>query len=341
MELSILGNASAIVVSITAIVTLFVAFFKVFASTSIEKKLETYNQRTTRHLMICLLWWLVIMIGIVSRIPIRKLSTITKQEWGLYGFISLLIFFLVILIYGEVQNFSSVHKKDLYFIHRDCRFKFVNRIDQDTLLLKKEKKEEEVYKLLSYTDFNFDDQIWIQEKFSDDIMKKALKFYSRLIRKNITLEKIKFYTFFIMMISGFLVALSIIYDNLLWTLFFFIIGLILGATSFKKTITYFTYIGAIRSKIKTNRVKEEKNTAFKMNKIVILEIILLIFIGVGMMLNFNSYVIIGSSIIIFSSIFFSVCYIKQIIEQEKVFIKNHNIETNEESIEKAVGQSFI
>lgn len=172
-------------------------------------------------------------------------------------------------------------------------------------------------------------------------MKKALKFYSRLIRKNITLEKIQFYTFFIMMLSGFLVSLTIIYDNLLWTLFFFIIGLILGATSFKKTITYFTYIGAIRSKIGTNGVKEGKNTAFKMNKIVIFEIILLIFIGLGMILNFNSYVIRGSSIIIFSSIFLSVCYIKQIIEQEKVFIKNHNIESNEESLEKAVEQSFI
>lgn len=340
MELSILGNTSAIVVSFTTILTLVVAFFKVVASTSIEKKLETYSQRITRHLMICLVWWLVVMIGIISRISISKLSALTKQEWGLYGFISLSIFFLVILMYGEVQNFSSVNKKDLYFIHKNRRFKFVNRIDQDTLLLKQEKKEEEVYKFLSYTDFNFDDQIWIHENFSDDVMKKALKFYSRLIRKNMTLEKIKFYTFFIMMTSGFLVALSIIYDNLLWTLFFFIIGLILGAISFKKTTTYFTYIGAIRSRIGTNRAEEEKKTA-KMNKIVIFEIILLIFIGIGMVLNFNSHVVIGSSIIIFSSIVLSMCFIKQIIEQEKIFIKNHDIESNEESLKNAVEQSFM
>lgn len=170
MELSILGNTSAIVVSFTTILTLVVAFFKVVASTSIEKKLETYSQRITRHLMICLVWWLVVMIGIISRISISKLSALTKQEWGLYGFISLSIFFLVILMYGEVQNFSSVNKKDLYFIHKNRRFKFVNRIDQDTLLLKQEKKEEEVYKFLSYTDFNFDDQIWIHENFSDDVL---------------------------------------------------------------------------------------------------------------------------------------------------------------------------
>ena len=144
-----------------------------------------------------------------------------------------------------------------------------------------------------------------------------------------------------MMISGFLVALSIIYDNLLWTLFFFIIGLILGAISFKKTTTYFTYIGAIRSRIGNNRVEEEKNTAFKMNKIVIFEIILLIFIGIGMVLNFNSHVVIGSSIIIFSSIVLSMCFIKQIIEQEKIFIKNHDIESNEESLKNAVEQSFV
>lgn len=143
-----------------------------------------------------------------------------------------------------------------------------------------------------------------------------------------------------MMISGFLVALSIIYDNLLWTLFFFIIGLILGAISFKKTTTYFTYIGAIRSRIGTNRVEDEKKTA-KMNKIVIFEIILLIFIGIGMVLNFNSHVVIGSSIIIFSSIVLSMCFIKQIIEQEKIFIKNHDIESNEESLKNAVEQSFV
>ncbi|GEM_PF-5407181 len=78
-----------------------------------------------------------------------------------------------------------------------------------------------------------------------------------------------------------------------------------------------------------------------MNKIVIFEIILLIFIGIGMVLNFNSHVVIGSSIIIFSSIVLSMCFIKQIIEQEKIFIKNHDIESNGESLRNAVEQSFM
>lgn len=341
MDLStILKNAGVVIVIGTAFITFCANLYRMFKATPIEKRLETYNQTLIRHILNCILWWIFVMIGITNKIPLKGWK---KSDLVQGAILSLIIFFVVVILYMEYQNFSSDSRKQIYFIYKQQSFEFVNRIDQNTLLLsKKNKKGEEKYKFLSYGNFTFEDKIHIEERFPERRVKLAFKFYVKLLNNSITFPKIRFYVSFSIMLIGFMSCLSLVYSKSLWTLWIFLVGILLGTVAFKNVAICLNNVWISENQLKNHKDDFESSTIPNKRLQLIVYLIACILLVAGAVSNFSTHVVVGMILITVSSIILSYIFIEDtVLKSGRSFIAKHKIRLTLEYLMKIADNSNI
>ncbi|MGV8957912.1 hypothetical protein ACN9TB_09835 [Lactococcus lactis] len=341
MDLStILKNAGVVIVKVTAFITFCANLYRMFKATPIEKRLETYNQTLIRHILNCILWWIFVMVEITSKIPLKGWK---KSDLVQGAILSLIIFFVVVILYIEYQNFSSDSRKKIYFIYKQQSFEFVNRIDQNTLLLsKKNKNGEEKYKFLSYGNFTFEDKIHIEERFPEHRMKPAFEFYVKLLNAGITFSKIRFYVSFSVMIIGLMSCLSLAYSKALWTLWIFLVGLILGAVAFKNISICLNNVWISENQLKKGEEAFELSPISNKGLQLIIYLIACTLLGAGVVSNFSTHIVVGMLLIIASSIILSYIFIEDtVLKSGRSFIAKHKIRLTPEYLMKIANNSNI
>jgi hypothetical protein len=320
---TIVKNISAVMMILTAVITLSANFYRMLRATSIEKKLETYNQTFIRHILTCILWWFIVMIGFLTKFSLEKW---TKADVSIGALLALCIFILIVVLYGEIQTLTISTRKKIFFVYKKEQYEFINRIDPKTLLLKNVDKEKgEDYKLLSYDNFSFEDGIKIKEKFSETRNNSSFIFYNKLVSNKVTGAKLKFNTWFFLMITGFSLSFSVMYSKLFWTLIIFSSGLLIGGISFKKVVDYYNNVANVELQVKKKMDVEKVLILNKKRKLVLYSLGCL-FLFAGIFINYASYIFVGIPLIMIGSVVLTFFFVKvSIIDNGKNFIKNHNI----------------
>lgn len=322
-DISTLSSIGVIVCAVAS--TLTVNFYKMFKSTKVEKTLETYNQKIFRHFLICLLWWIVVIVSLLTKINPQKFN---QLDWVALCIVSFFLFVLIVLVYLQYQNFSVDMKKTVYFVYKSQKFKFINRVDSNNLLLKKVKKQgDDEFKLLTFSNFTFNDKFYIKEEYSSSRIEKAFNFYKKLVEGDINFTKIRFYISFSLTLIGFVSSFSLILNTSLWTFVIFIFGLLMGVVAFSDVATSLIQITVIGSQLRKHKNDFDDPQVENRIKVFILMLLLYGVLVIGAFINLTSYILIGMILIIIGSIFSSYLFINAIVlKSERKFIKINSIE---------------